>query len=173
MQILILCNLTCLYLYFCYCSVKESLHSAAKDKEKRLLFDVSWKVTLQQKCIGFILACRRKRWHLSCLGIKELVVKCQDVPVQTPQCYKCMDQHHEDAWPYSASVCGWITDQAGETHWQQIPEHKWANGRRTWKDEPNLHLVPEALLYYSLREIIMEHNPAFSPLLLQTICTAI
>lgn len=132
------------------------------------------KVTLQQRWTGSIFARRRERWHLSCLGTKESVIKCQDIPGLMRQCYRCMDHcYHEDMWPYSVSVCGWITDQAGDTLWQQIPQQKWANGRRTWKDEPNLHLVPGAPLYYSLRGIVMEHNPAFSPLLLQTICSAI
>lgn len=67
-------------------------------------------------------------------------------------------------------VCGWITDQAGDAPWQLIPEQKWTNGRWTWIDEPNLHLVSGALLYYSFRGIVMESNPAFSPFLLQTVC---
>lgn len=159
---------------FCCCLADRWLaEGQGKKKNRDYCLNFFLKVTLQQKCIGSILVWKRKRWHLSCLAMEESVVKCQDVPGRTLECYRCIDQwNHEDFLPIQP-VCGWITDQAGDAFWQQIHEQKRANGRRTWKDEPNLHLVPGALLYYSLREIVMEHNPAFSPILLQTICSAI
>lgn len=77
--------------------------------------------SLQEEKVTFVMS-----------GMKKSAVKCQKVPGRTLQCYRCMDQwYHEDLWHYSASVCGCITDQAGDALWQLIPEQKWANGRWT------------------------------------------
>lgn len=109
---------------------------------------------------------RREIWQLSCPGrTKESLVKCQDVPERMPQLKMCGS---EVRWG-RLSVCGWILTSRRLS----LAPDPWANWGQTWKDEPNLHLVPGVLLYYSLREIVMEHNPAFSPFLLQTICCAI
>ena len=175
MQILIWCKQTFLYLHFCYCSAERRLAERYKRKREEIIV---WRLlkghrttkkrwlrfSLREEKVTFVMSGdegdgrqmpRRPRTIASVLQMYGSVVP-----------WGCADS-------FSLCVCGWITDQAGDTLWQQIPEHKWANGRRTWKDEPNLHLVLGALLYYSLRGIVMEHNPAFSPLLLQTICSAI
>lgn len=61
---------TCLH--FCYCSAERQLAECDKGKLKEIIVWCLQKVTSHQKCIGSILAHKRKMWHFSCLGQRSL-----------------------------------------------------------------------------------------------------